>query len=230
MSAQPAPSVAELARTAVEGARRARVVPLGTASQADAWNSVAVSADASGRPLLRLHPLSPLVTALTLGTGARVDVAAHAPFRSVSLSGPLRRQRTDPRDGRILLRLLVREICLKATRPVPVPIHDYYTAEPDPLAGDAPAALEHLAEHHAYELTACVRANGYTDALWAIPRGLDRYGLELALLTRDGVTTTRLAFPNAPISDLSQASASLRIALTAPRPRRQADGSEAGSG
>jgi hypothetical protein len=36
------------------------------------------------------------------------------------------------------------------------------------------------------ELVHCVRAHGMPQADWVIPRGLDRYGLQLLVLTTDG--------------------------------------------
>ena len=64
------------------------------------------------------------------------------------------------------------------------------------------------------ELVGCVRAHGLPLADWVVPRGLDRYGLELLVLTPGGVETIRLAFPGGPVASLEQAPASIRVALT----------------
>jgi hypothetical protein len=53
-----------------------------------------------------------------------------------------------------------------------------------------------------------------TRAEWVIPRGLDRYGLELLVLTADGIASVRLSFPDGPVSALGDVPVSLRAALT----------------
>lgn len=47
-----------------------------------------------------------------------------------------------------------------------------------------------------------------------IPRGLDRYGLELLVLATDGVSAVRLSFPDGPVASLDDVPVSLRTALT----------------
>jgi hypothetical protein len=64
------------------------------------------------------------------------------------------------------------------------------------------------------ELVRCVRAHGIAHAEVVIPRGLDRYGLELLVLTTDGIATVRLSFPDGPVSSLGDVPASVRAALT----------------
>ena len=49
---------------------------------------------------------------------------------------------------------------------------------------------------------------------WVIPRGLDRYGLQLLVLTTDGTAAVRLAFPGGPVTSLDEVPASIRTALT----------------
>ena len=61
---------------------------------------------------------------------------------------------------------------------------------PDPLWRVAPAILRHLEHGHMGELVHCVRAHGMPQADWVIPRGLDRYGLQLLVLTTDGTALT----------------------------------------
>ena len=70
------------------------------------------------------------------------------------------------------------------------------------------------------ELIHCVRAHGMPQADWVIPRGLDRYGLQLLVLTADGTAAVRLAFPGGPVTSLDEVPASIRTALTC---RCQAD-------
>jgi hypothetical protein len=72
----------------------------------------------------------------------------------------------------------------------PVPLREYRAAAPDPLWRVAPAILRHLERGHMGELVHCVRAHGMPQADWVIPRGLDRYGLQLLVLTTDGTALT----------------------------------------
>jgi hypothetical protein len=78
----------------------------------------------------------------------------------------------------------------------------------------APSVLRHLERGHLGELIHCVRAHGMPQADWVIPRGLDRYGLQLLVLTTDGAAAVRLAFPGGPVTSLDEVPASIRTALT----------------
>jgi hypothetical protein len=64
------------------------------------------------------------------------------------------------------------------------------------------------------ELVRCVRAHGMPKADWVFPRNLDRYGLELLVLTTDGAAPVRLSFPDGPITSIDDVPASIRTALT----------------
>ena len=55
------------------------------------------------------------------------------------------------------------------------------------------------------ELVGCVRAHGMTRAEWVIPRGLDRYGLELLVLTTDGIFLQTLRDAVGPVDVLVNA-------------------------
>jgi hypothetical protein len=55
---------------------------------------------------------------------------------------------------------------------------------------------------------------GMAKADWVIPRNLDRYGLELLVLTADGAAPVRLSFPDGPITSIDDVPASIRTALT----------------
>ena len=95
-----------------------------------------------------------------------------------------------------------------------VPVEEYRAARPDPLWRVAPGILHHLEHGHMGELIHCVRAHGMTRANWVIPRGLDRYGLELLVFTTDGIAAVRLSFPDGPVSSLDDVPVSLRTAMT----------------
>jgi hypothetical protein len=85
---------------------------------------------------------------------------------------------------------------------------------PDPLWRVAPNILRHLEHGHMAELTSCVRAHGLVQADWVIPRGLDRYGLELLVLCQDGTASVRLAFPAGPVTSIDEVPDSIRTVLT----------------
>ena len=68
----------------------------------------------------------------------------------------------------------------------------------------APAILGHLDRGHRAQLLACVRAHGLREAQGVIPRGLDRFGLELGVLTTTGVGSARLSYPDGPVSCFSE--------------------------
>lgn len=90
----------------------------------------------------------------------------------------------------------------------------YGSAEPDPLALDAPAVLAHLNDAHADALAACLRAVGHR-AEFAYAVGLDSGGLSVTAGTATGVNLVCLAFPS-PVTALSQLPTSLSLVL---RPR-----------
>jgi len=46
-----------------------------------------------------------------------------------------------------------------------------------------------------------------------LPRGLDRYGLELAAVTSDGAASVRLSFPGGPVRSLASIPPPLRTLL-----------------
>jgi Protein of unknown function (DUF2470) len=97
---------------------------------------------------------------------------------------------------------------------VAVPLGEFKAADPDPLWRHAPQALSHLAEAHADELLACVRAHGLPETEAVVPRSLDRYGLELAAIGADGIRTVRLPFPGGPLRSLQEVTDGLRVLLT----------------
>src|SRR4029077_11352321 len=102
-----------------------------------------------------------------------------------------------------------------------VAVAEYRAARPDPLWRGAARILHHPEDDHMSELVRCVRAHGMARAESVVPRGLDRYGLELLVLTTEGIAAVRLSFPEGPVSSLDDVPASVRAALTCrcqPRP------------
>ena len=217
----PGPSLPELARTTVaraatatiSAAARGETGPRGGAGSA---GPVPVRSTQDGSPLLLPAAGSPLARWLAASPGAvRVSLPADPPFSALRLTGTAR-----PVGGGI-------DACMVAIGSIEltggdvfngngarVPVEEYRAARPDPLWRVAPGILHHLEHGHMGELVGCVRAHGMTRAEWVIPRGLDRYGLELLVLTTDGIAAVRLSFPDGPVSSLDDVPVSLRTALT----------------
>jgi hypothetical protein len=146
----------------------------------------------------------------------RVSLPAGPPFSALRLTGTARPVGA---AGITACRLAIGSIeftggDVLTAKGARVPVEEYRAARPDPLWRAAPGILRHLEHGHMGELVGCVRAHGMTRAEWVIPRGLDRYGLELLVLTTDGIAAVRLAFPDGPVSSLDDVPVSLRTALT----------------
>jgi Domain of unknown function (DUF2470) len=143
-----------------------------------------------------------------------VSVPADTPFSAVRLTGTsqwLTRDRTAGITARVVA---VQSVQFAGSGCPRVPLDEYQAAAPDPLWRVATAILRHLERGHMGELVHCVRAHGMPQADWVIPRGLDRYGLQLLVLTTDGTAAVRLAFPGGPVGSLDEVPASIRTALT----------------
>jgi hypothetical protein len=219
----PGPSLAELARTAVASACAATVCFRGGPS-AEA-GTMPVLADAAGQPVLwpaagsaptRLPAAGPVPVTVT--------VPARPPFRLLELAGHAEPIRA---PGTARYPVTVRSVEFTGALRAAVPLAAYRAAAPDPLCRDAPAALHHLKHGHMAELVGCVRAHGMPQAEWVVPRGLDRFGLELLVFTADGIAAVRLSFPDGAVSSLRDVPASIRarahLSLPgAPRRPRQA--------
>jgi hypothetical protein len=71
----------------------------------------------------------------------------------------------------------------------------YRDAEPDPTAPAAAHAIAHLNEDHADALLAIARSlGGHPDATAAACTGIDRYGVDLGVVTPRGAGETRVGF------------------------------------
>jgi len=72
---------------------------------------------------------------------------------------------------------------------------DYRAAEPDPVAGSAASAVQHMNADHADALLAMAAGPaGFTDATAAVCRRADRYGLDLWVTTPRGSAPARVGF------------------------------------
>ena len=142
-----------------------------------------------------------------------VSVPAAVPFSSLRLTGTARAVARDTAARITACAVALRSVEFGGAVPAEVPVEAFHAAAPDPLWRVAPGILEHLENGHMAELAGCVRAHGLVEADWVIPRGLDRHGLELLVLTPDGTVAVRLSFPDGPVSSLEEVPASIRTML-----------------
>jgi hypothetical protein len=197
------PTLPERARTALAQAKAGTLITKGCPPRSGTLTIVAVEDQPDGRVLIHLESSSPTVRELVACPVATLSVAGPAPFRRLDLTGPLNACRP-ARRGQRTYRLSTLSGRLVGTTSLPLALGDFHAARPDPLAGLAVALLDHLANAHAPELLACIRAHGHLDAEAVVPRALDRYGLEIAILGPAGVQRVRLPFPGGPIDTLEQ--------------------------
>jgi hypothetical protein len=173
--------------------------------------TAAIRVDGAGAPMLLPAPREPVTEALAASPLVTVTVPAPSPLGSLGLTGTVwPRAET---DGRLGYRLDLRSLRFGGAGGTPVPLAEYQTAAPDPLWRVAASAIGHLERGHMAELICCVRAHGMHQAEFAVPRGLDRFGLELAVISPNGVAAVRLSFPDGAVSSLEDVPASLRAVL-----------------
>jgi hypothetical protein len=208
----PGPSLPELARTAMARAVAATVSCPGTRDLPPA--TVPVQADHAGRPVLVPATESTLARYLAAHPATvTIAVPAADPFSALRLTGV-----TQPaQSARVPLRAYpveLRSVEFTGGVPAPVPVAHYEAAAPDPFWLEAPAVLRHLEHCHTAELVSCVRAHGLLTAEYVIPRGLDRFGMELLVMSDSGVANVRLAYPGGPVTTLQEVPVSIRALLT----------------
>ena len=208
------PSTAELARTALAQASAATLISRGRGASGDSLAVVKVEDSPDGRPLVQLERTSAMVRRLTACPVATISVAAPGPFVALQLTGPAMPCK---RDGEALRGFRVSLLSARLVgwrKVVPVPLGAFHAASPDPFWPHAEKVLDHLEQAHAPELLACARAHGLPEAQAVVPRAIDRYGLELALVTGIGVSTLRLPFPGGPVESLAEVTCGVRALLT----------------
>ena len=211
----PGPSLPELARTALARAATATVSVTSVLGGGDAARPVPVRSTRDGSPVLLPAARSPLARWLAASPDpVRVSLPAGPPFSALRLTGTARPVTVGDEDAITACVLTIGSVEFTGGGRARVPVAEYRAARPDPLWRMAPGILRHLEDGHMGELVRCVRAHGLALADWVIPRGLDRYGLELLVLAADGISAVRLAFPDGPVSSLDDVPSSLRTALT----------------
>jgi hypothetical protein len=210
----PGPSLPELARTAMARAVAATVRWCGTRQFIPA--TVPVRVGQAGRPVLLPRAGSAVARHLANGpVTVTLAVPAAAPFAALRLTGVTRPARPgaypgDPDAYPVSLRAVEFTGAVPATVAVP----QYEAAAADPFWREAPAVLRHLEHCHMDDLVRCVQAHGMVTAESVVPRGLDRYGLELLVLTPTGLANVRLAYPGGPVATLREVPVSIRALLT----------------
>jgi hypothetical protein len=211
----PGPSLPELARTALARAVTATVSDATLPGGPSVAGLVRVRATRDGRPLLLAAAGSPLACWLAERPDAvRVSLPAGPPFSALRLTGTVTPAAKAAAAGVTACVVTIGSVEFTGGGQPRVPVEEYRAARPDPLWRAAPGILHHLEHGHMSELVRCVRAHGMGRAEWVVPRGLDRYGLELLVLTTDGIAAVRLSFPDGPVASLDDVPVSLRAALT----------------
>jgi hypothetical protein len=217
----PGPPLPELARTTMARAVSATVSCAGSRELPPA--TVPIRSDRAGRPVLVPDSESTLARHLaTRPVTVTVAVPAAAPFSALRLTGITRPAQASPAPapgaahaaGRIAYPVSLRAVEFTGGVAAPVAVDRYETAAPDPFWREAPAILRHLEHCHTADLVSCVRAHGLTAAEYVIPRGLDRFGLELLVMSDSGLASVRLAYPGGPVTTVHEVPVSIRALLT----------------
>jgi hypothetical protein len=208
------PPLAELARTTLAQARAARISCLCPDRPGGEPVAAGMRADQAGQPVLLFASGSARAQHATSHPGITVSVPAQPPFVSLTLTGATQPSWRIGRSATLACRMMVTSLQFTGPTRTPVPLEDYQAAKPDPFWRQAPSILAHLERGHMSELIGCARAHGVPRAQWVLPRSLDRFGIELSVLTFDGAATMRLPFPGGPVSCLDEVPVSLRAVLT----------------
>lgn len=225
-----APSPAERVRTAVAAASVATVTTYSRDPSARCLQTVVkVRGDEAGRLVVHLDPRSAAAANLVARPVASLRLAdpmcgsslvlLHGGVRRAPVAPRSREQATRPAEPTTAVAYLLEVTSARLRDPSRgreddlVDADSYGTAEPDPLRAEAPGVLAHLRDAHASGLLDCLRRQGHPEAAWVEPRRLDRYGLEVVVVTPDAVADVRLPFPR-PLTSLAQLGPGLRCALT----------------
>lgn len=205
------PSWGELGRTALADASVATLLT-GDCPTSYTPTIVRIQPGLEAQAQFWLEPSSPTVARLSRWPVATLVVAAPLPFRTLEMTGSVRR---GPGDGsaRRPFDLVPTSARLVGARAQAIGLEEFLGAEPDPLRREAATILHHLEAAHTAELLACLRAHGYVDAVAVLPRTLNRYGVELVALSHHGVQNVWLAFPGGPVDALHDVGLGLRTVM-----------------
>jgi hypothetical protein len=208
-------TLAELARASLSVATVATVTALESSPGSSGLEvTVKVTADRYGRPILHIAPESPLVDRIAVEPVVTVTVAADAPFEALALRGPAMPVKACGDARRVMYRVALLGVDFIRPEQTPVGLAAFHAAAPDQLWGQGQLMLDHLERHHTAELEACVRAHGMPNASAVVARALDRRGLDLAVLTPEGVSAVWMPFLNGPVKSPAELAWQLRLCLT----------------
>ncbi len=153
---------------------------------------------------------SPVVAAVCANPVVTLSFLAPLPFRGLGLTGMTHRL-PDAGDRRVRYRVMPLSVRFYGAEAQSLRMGEYLRATPDPLAAYACSTLEHVGSAHAAQLLAFVRSEGYVTTEVVVPTAIDRYGLELRLVSLDGITTVRVSFPGGPISTPAEAGRAMSL-------------------
>lgn len=208
----PAPSLAELARTAVAQARVGTLTTYSRRAPARSRSTIVDVRDDAAGLVVEVRSGCPAVADLLERPLATVQVGPPGCTTVLVHGGAGRLPRVAGSD-RLAFRVEPAVVRAGGEELQLVDVREYLRAEPDPLRVQAPALLEHLRQGHGAQLAACLRARGHLTASWVEPQALDRTGLVLTVLGADGVETVRLDFPE-PVTSVEQLAPGLRAVLS----------------
>lgn len=204
------PTLAEYARTALAQASVGTLATSGHAGEPGTLTVVTVEDQTDARPVVHLEETSPVLRTLSKARTATLSVAGGEQFRSVDLIGLLMPCRSEL-PGQRSFRISPLTVRLVGGTPCAIHPNDFQRARPDPLADLAPAFLQHLRYAHSTDLFGWVQAHGFEQADAVVPLRLDRYGIDVTVLSPSGVHSVRLAHPDGPIESLDQMSLPLSM-------------------
>ena len=75
-----------------------------------------------------------------------------------------------------------------------VPASEYYSAQPDPLAGSATEIIQHMNTDHGDALVLLARTLAGIESQEVVMTSVDRLGFHVRLKTQDGTRGARIAF------------------------------------
>ena len=148
---------------------------------------------------MRVQRASPGATGLAVQRVAALTLAHPDLAWSLRLVGSFRMEHPEDTDdpGTRTYRMTPLSVRVLAAHEVPVAVDEFLRAEPDLSAARARTTLEHLEQQHQGDLLAWAAGRGLV-ARVALPRTLDRHGLELCLLGDDGVRRVQVPVSTAP--------------------------------
>ncbi|KHL18336.1 hypothetical protein CLV56_3278 [Mumia flava] len=203
--------LAERARTALADATVATLY--GGGCRVGRVTDIVDIEDRAEGPVITVSAASPAVQAMVPCPIITLVLPGPGSFRTLRLVGTTSPLPAESDGAHRSYQLGLLSVRLVGTTCTSVPVAAFLTAAPDPLRQWATSAVRHLETAHSAELLACVRAHGHAaDAV--LPRSIDRYGLELAVLSADAVCSVRLEFPGGPVSGIDEVDAGLRMPLT----------------